>query len=351
MTRSLLLFAAVAAAQTITPELRRHVEAGLKAKQAGNLDAAIVEFRRVVELAPELAAAHVNLGAVYFEKRAWVDAVPSLRRALELNPDLPGARQMLGTSLLAQGAAAEALPLLEAAGVNDLAGIALLDLGRPRDAVDRLEAALTARPDDPDLLYYLALAHSQLSQRTFERLRANPAAGARVEQMLGEASAASGDREGAGKHFAAALAARPDLRGVHYALGELHFGVGDYARAEAEFRAETKLAPASAAAAFKLGVTLANLGRSKDALAELNRAYGLAPDMPETSFELGKLLASSGDLAGAATALERVTAVEGDSKLAEGALLQLSQVYRKAGRTDEADAALKRLRDLRSKRR
>lgn len=53
----------------VTPELRQHVDAGLKARAAGNLDIAIREFRRVTELAPNLAAGYVNLGAAYLEKR------------------------------------------------------------------------------------------------------------------------------------------------------------------------------------------------------------------------------------------------------------------------------------------
>ena len=77
------------------PELKQHVDAGLKAKSVGDLDAAIREFQRVVELAPNLAAAHVNLGAVYYEKKDYSHAIPSLRKALELNPDLPGAHGML----------------------------------------------------------------------------------------------------------------------------------------------------------------------------------------------------------------------------------------------------------------
>ena len=40
-----------------TPELQHHVEAGLNAKRAGDLDTAIREFKRVAELAPGLAAA------------------------------------------------------------------------------------------------------------------------------------------------------------------------------------------------------------------------------------------------------------------------------------------------------
>src|SRR5512134_3690427 len=97
----------------LSPELRQHVEAGMKAKSAGDLDGAIREFSRVVELAPEMAAAHVNLGAVYLAKRDYTAAVRPLRRSLELNPDLPGAHGMLGTALLAQGYACDAVPHLE----------------------------------------------------------------------------------------------------------------------------------------------------------------------------------------------------------------------------------------------
>ena len=76
-------------AAQVTPDLRQHVDAGLKAKAAGDLDTAIREFKRVAELAPDLAAAHVNLGAVYFEKKDYAASVAPLRRALQLNPDLP----------------------------------------------------------------------------------------------------------------------------------------------------------------------------------------------------------------------------------------------------------------------
>ena len=142
----------LAALLQVTPELRQHVDAGLKAKSAGDLDGAAREFRRVVELAPQMAAAHVNLGMVYFEKKDYGNAIPVLRKALELNRDLPGARGMLGAALLAQGYAEEAIPFLEAAQSFDLLGVALLEAGRARDAAaDRLEAALQKRPDDPDL--------------------------------------------------------------------------------------------------------------------------------------------------------------------------------------------------------
>lgn len=337
-------------AQGAAPDLRQLVEAGMKAKAAGDLDSAIRAFRQVAELAPDLAAAHANLGAVYFEKRAYAQAVAPLQRALSLRPDLTGSEAMLGTALLATGDAAAAVPHLEKVGTPDLLGVALLEAGRPRDAVEKLEAALLQRPNDPDLLYYLSQAHGRLSKDVFDRLRAQPAGAARTQQMLGEAMTASGNRAEAEKHFAAALAARPDLRGVHFALGELALAAGDYARAETEFQAETAMAPAHAASAYKLGHVLLNRGQTAKAITELTRAETLAPDMPETLLELGKALALAGDAAAAEKRLRRLLEIEDSSKLAEAARLQLMQIYRKLGRPADAERERKALQELRARR-
>jgi tetratricopeptide (TPR) repeat protein len=344
MTLALFLLLAL----QVTPELRQHVDAGLKAKAAGDLDTAIREFKRVVDLAPQLPAAHVNLGAVYYEKKAYAEAVPSLEKALELDPNLPGAHAMLGAALLAQGYLAASIPHLEKAQSDDLLGVALLESNRPREALLHLEAALAQRPEDPDLLYYVGIAHTKLSKQAFDRLQQTSPDSARARQMMGEAMAATGNREGAERKFRASLALRPDLRGVHFAIGELELAAGNYDRAEAEFRAEVQLAPGSAAAAYKLGAVLANRGRTTEAIAELKKADALQPGMPETLLELGKAMNTAGDPKSASTYLEQVLQSEQKGDLAEAAHFQLAQAYRKLGRTADADREIKLFQSSRS---
>ena len=169
----------------VTPELRQHVESGLKAKASGDLATAANEFTRVVELAPNLPAAHVNLGAVYFEQKNYSAAIPEFRKALQLQKELPGVHAMLGAALLAQGFASLAIPHLEAAKSEDLLGVAFLESGKTRDAIDHLEAALGSRPDDPDLLYYLSAAYGQLAKLSFEKLKETSPDSARVQQAIG----------------------------------------------------------------------------------------------------------------------------------------------------------------------
>ena len=333
----------------VSPDLKRHVESGLKAKQAGDLDTAIREFKQATVLAPELAAAHVNLGAVYLAKQDYANAIPALRRALELNPDLPGASGMLGTALLAQGYATQAIPYLEKGQIDDLLGVALLEAGRPRDAIDKLEAALERRRDDPDLLYYLGLAHQRLSKIVFDQLANEHPDSIRAHQLLGEANAATGARDVAEREFRAALAQRPTLRGVHYALGELYLGSGEYASAEREFREELRLSPGSAEAASKLGFVLLNRGDVASALEELGRANALQPEVPETLLELGKAHLAAGNLPAAEKLFRQVLAREQTSGLAEAAHFQLSQLYRKQGRQAEAQRETEAFQKLRKR--
>jgi tetratricopeptide (TPR) repeat protein len=331
----------------VSTDLKQHVEAGLAAKRMGDLDTAIREFRRVTELAPGLAAAHVNLGAAYCDKKEFGNAIPPLRKALEINPDLPGAHEMLGTALLAQGYAAESIPHLEKARSDALLGVALLEAGRAREALDKLEAALTRQPGDPDLLYYVSQAHARLSRQAFDVLTGSSPGSARARQALGEAALAAGSREAAEKHLRAALNLRADLRGVHFALGDLYLSSGDYDGAEREFREEVRLDPGSAAAAYKLGLVALNRGEINVALTELRRANGLQPGMPETLLELGRATAASGDMVTAERLFRQVLEQEEASSLAESAHFQLSQLYKKLGRVTDSDLEMKRFQEIR----
>ena len=337
-------------AMQVPAELKQHVEAGLAAKRMGDWDAAIREFRRVVELAPRLPAAYVNLGAVYYEKKDYGGAIPPLRQALELNPDLPGAHAMLGAALLAQGYSSEAVDHLEKGKADDLLGVALLESGRPREAIDKLEGVLEQQPGNSDLLYYLSQAHERLARLAAERLLERSPDSPRAHQLLGESRAAAGNHDGAEKELRAALTARPELRGVHLLLGDLYLASGDYDQAEREFRTEATLAPGSAAAAGKLGLVLLNRGETRAAITELERGNRLQPDNAEILLQLGKARYNTGESAAAEKIFLRVLELEKGSGLAATAHFQLADLYRKAGRTADADREMRAFQDIRKER-
>ena len=334
--------------QSISPEAVQHAKAGLAAQHAGNIKEAIVEFKKVTELAPALAAAFVNLGAAYLQNHQYGEAIAPLKKSLELNPDLVGAQQMLGVALLAQGYAAESIPYLEKSHDQISLGIAQLKTGKLPEAIANLNAALEKNPNNPDLLYYLGRASGLLSQNAFNTLESAYSDSARSHQSLAENYAALRQIPEAEKEYSEALRLQPDTPGLHLQLGILYANAADWPKAEEQFRAESMRQPGDAETAFRLGNALLQLGKTAAARTELQHADQLRPNMPQTLYALGKAESLSGNNEQAEKAWRQVLAAEKTGPLASQAHFGLAALYRKQGKSADAQREMEAYRQTQS---
>jgi tetratricopeptide (TPR) repeat protein len=342
----LFLLACLTAQAGASDAAMQHITAGLQARQQHQIDAEIAEFRAATEIDPYIADAWVNLGTAYMEKHDYGAAIAPLKRALERSPDLPIAHQLLGYALLAQGYAAEAVPHLERVGAQDALGIAQIETGQLTEAVANFSAALSKRPDDADLLYYLGHASGLLSKNAIDSLLAAHPDSARAHQALAENYFVLRQLPQAEKEYLEALRLRPELPSLHLELGQVYANSGDWPKAEAEFRAETKVQPGSAEAAYRLGAALLQQGRPHDALSELKRSNDLKPEMPETLYSLGKAASLDGDSATAERAWLRVVDLEKNTSLAAQSHFGLAGLYRKAGKPTQAQHEMQEFQKL-----
>jgi Flp pilus assembly protein TadD len=147
----------------------------------------MAEYRRALELKPDNANVHNNLGIALITRRDLDGAIAAYRRALELEPDYPEAHNNLGNALCNRG---------------DLDG-----------AVAAYRRALELRPD-------YANAHNNLGVALSER----------------------GDLVGAIAEFRRAVELRPDA-GPHANLGDALKARGDLVGALAEYRRALELKP------------------------------------------------------------------------------------------------------------
>jgi tetratricopeptide (TPR) repeat protein len=339
------LLAHLAAQTAISPAVK-HMQTGLEARQQHQVDVEITEFRKATELDPSLADAFVNLGAAYMEKHDYGSAITPLKRALELSPDLLAAHQFLGYALLAQGYAAEAIPHLQRAGAQDALGIAQIETGQLTDAVVNFSSALAKRPDDPDLLYYLGHASGLLSKNAIDALLAAHPESARAHQALAENYYALRQMSQAEKEYQEALRLRPELPGLHLELGQVYANSAQWPQAEEQFRAEAKLQPGNAEAAYRLGATLVQQGKAAEALPELKRSNDLKPDMPETLYSLGKAASLTGEAASAEKAWTHLIELEKETSLAAQSHFGLAALYRKQGKTQQAQHEMQEFQRL-----
>ena len=101
---------ATAAALELKPDYAEaHNNLGVAFEDQGKLDEAVACYRRALELKPDYAEAHNNLGDALQGQGKLDEAVACYRRALELKPDYPEAHNNLGNALKDQGKLDEAV--------------------------------------------------------------------------------------------------------------------------------------------------------------------------------------------------------------------------------------------------
>ena len=337
-----------AAAQNISAEATEHWNAARSAETQKQFETAVSEYRKVTELEPSFATGFVSLGQAFMEQHNFAAALAPLKHALELDANLAPAHQLLGYALLAQGYAAEAIPHLDRVHEQNALGIAQIETGQFAEAITNLQAALQNRPNDPDLLYYLGRASGLLSKQSIDTLLALYPDSARAAQSMAENYFVLRQMPEAEKQYQQALKERPDTPNLHLELGQIFAMTSRWPQAEEQFRAETKLQPGNAEAAYRLGDALLHQGKAREAKVELEKSDKLQPQMPETLYSLGKAEALDSDAPAAEKAWLKLLSIEKEGELAAQTHFALAGLYRKQGKTADADREMKEFQRLQS---
>ncbi len=302
---------------------------------------------QTVQTEAESAAQCLKQALAYRQKGDLQHAITELRQALVLQPGLQDAHGLLGELLLGQGFAQEALPHLELVENVYLQGLALLELKRLPEAVNKLLAADAQHPDDPEVMFHLGAASAALMQRAFARIVNTHPDSPRALELQARNHLAQRRGDLAEPMFRDALRVKPDLPGIHLELGRiLQEQRGNLDRAELEFRAEVELRPGNAEAAWRLGSVLLKKGQPKEALAALQRSDELRPNMIETLLDMGKAYLMEHRIEPAEKAFRRIIEINDTDEIGAAAHLQLSQICRRLGRMEETEQHLKRFREL-----
>jgi predicted TPR repeat methyltransferase len=145
---------------------------GVLAHQRGRSEDAAALIERSLELEPERADWHSNLGIVQQDRLRLDDAAAAFRRAIALDPSHANAQSNLGVVLRAKGEPDEAEVAYRAAiridpehpdAYHNL-GVLLNAQKRPREAALCFSKVITLRPKDPEARRLLALAHCTLGE-------------------------------------------------------------------------------------------------------------------------------------------------------------------------------------------
>lgn len=196
-----------------------------------NIDSAIVQFGRALEVDKKYAPAYAGLGAAYatgFEQRnrgkGWLDKAESnCQQALAIAPDLAEGHTCLGNVYFGKGAY--------------------------EDAVKEFQHSLALNKDSDETLGGLADAY----------------------QKLGNIAAAE-------QAYRTAIELRPNYWGGYSGMGVFYYHQARYRDAAEMFRKVTELAPENYRGYSNLGAMEQFMGNYSESIAALKMSIGLRPD-------------------------------------------------------------------------
>lgn len=337
-----------------TPAAQAEFRQGVEALRSDRLEDAIAIFRRVTRAAPRFAEAQLNFGLALSQQGDNEDAVTALEQAVKIKPALRGAHLFLAISQYRMGRFAAAAASIRKETVlssgdakawmwQGIIDLALADLP---DAVDALNRAAKLDPHDPDILYHRGRASLDLSRESYEQMFHLDPNSWHVHQVLAQADVEA-DKDGdAAEQYRLAIASAPTQSGLHEALGTSLWRLGLFDEAEAEFNTALRIDPGDMLAMYKLGCLEVDRSRPAEARPLLQKVLVKDTSLQLTAYYLGRAEMQLGNEADAIAHFKQIIAADVGAETIRQAYFQLSRAYRRLQRTEEANAAQAKYREL-----
>lgn len=338
---ALWLYAACLA-QSADPGLK----AALGAHRAGDMDAAIREYRAFLKLKPNSLEARANLGAALARNGHFDEAIAEYKLALKTTPSNPGVSYNLALAYYKSGDLAGAAKELSAlrALVGEQPQVTLLladtylQLDQNARVIELLTPAAETAPSDMGIAYLLGSAlirekRVEEGQRYLDKILRNGES-AEALLLLGTAKLTAGDFAGALADFQKAASLNPKLPMLNTYLGQALTATGDPAAAANAFLAELAENPNDFNANLNVAVIRKQDQRYEDAKKYLGRALRLRPGDLRVRYQLVTIQIAEGKAEPARLELESI--VKEAPKFTE-AHVSLATVYYRLKRKADGD--------------
>lgn len=255
-----------------------------------------------------------------------------------------------GIALAESGHCKEALPLLKKSlhQVSDreaVKHIGLLGLNcamthdAPYDSLDFLAVLVRDFPNDPEVLYAVTHAFSDLSLRASQDLVKEAPFSYQVHELNAEALETQGKWDEAAAEYRKIIDINPLLPGIHARLGRVLLSVPQpsadaVAQAKQAFEDELVIDPNNATAEYALGEIATNEGDTTAAIRHFTRATKIDSGFAEAYLGLGTALVAQKQFVEAIPPLEAYEKLAPDSPTGH---YELALAYNGVGRKDDAN--------------
>jgi Flp pilus assembly protein TadD len=235
-----------------------HVALAKEYAAAGEMDHAIEEMQRAVELKPTFADLHYTLGTYCFHRELFDRARDSFRSSLEINNKFFKARVHLSLVVYAEGDRSGA--------VDELVLTKLSCPNFSRESLDQLVQALRSGAEEEDVLMFY---HEILEERP---------SSAQLSRELAIEAIQNGEYDEAIRELKKSIALKPDYPDLHNYLGIAYGNNGMIDDAVHEFEIALKINPYYTKARLNLALLYYENNRYEEAQVQLDEVLAVQPD-------------------------------------------------------------------------
>lgn len=347
-------------AQSSPQSLEESLRKGTEALRSNRYEEAEKWFQAAIQSNPNDVSALMESGVAELGLGRPGDAADHLRKAISISPDLPGANLFLGIAYVQMHRVDDAVTALRRetqlnpknAQAWMWQGVVELQDGHPEKATEPFDRAAELAPDDLNILEYRGKAHSEVAFASYARMAVIDPGSWHVHRVQGQMYSQQNQHKEAINEFLEAIKLVPNNSDLYEELGGEYRKSSNLELAQQAYAKELELSPNNPIAMYNLAKIDIETNRSSEGLELLRKVTANYANVPATWFYLGLGEIDSDNIHGALTALEKARGMHPEPELAPRIEYELSRVYRKLGRTEDANHAIAeytRMRERNSK--
>jgi len=268
----------------------------------GRLEQAGEEFKKSINLRPNFADPHNDLGMIYSRENRHAEAVNQFETAIQAQAGYAPAHYNLGLEFMTAGRLDDALRQFEEAvrlkpddaDSHKNLGVALATKGRIDQAMVELKRAIILQPQEGASHFNLGILLGMKARfddaiREFQAALALKPDYVEARNSLGIAFRAKDQLEDAAAQFRLVLKNQPGNPTARENLADVLAMEGAFAEAAENYALAIKVARDPARDHFQLGMVLLRLNRRDEAAGHFTEALKLRPNFPEAEQQLRAL--------------------------------------------------------------
>ena len=311
----------------------------------GDLDDALILYKKAIDTKPDYAKAYYNLAGTLQDMSEFEDSIENYKKSIEIEPNFAEAHNNLGNVYRELGELEEAVNSYQKAIViNNNYVEAIFSLGvvlkslNSRDAIDCFIKAIEIKSDFAEAHNNLGIAYKDRGQiedaiKSYKKALDINSNYLEAHNNLGNAYRNLGKLKEASLSYQKAISIKSDYPTIHNNLGNTLKDLGSHEEAIESYKKALSINPDFAETYSYLGSAYRELSMYEDAIESYQKALSIDPGNSDLMNDLGVAYKDYGNYEDAIKSYQKALSIDPENSFLHS---NLGVSYKIIGRLDDA---------------